>query len=179
MRLRPLLALALLLFAAVTCANPALAQTLVSSSPPAGAVLASPPTQVTVTADGALAELGSSITLTDPDGVRVDDGSVTVSGTTALVGIKSLPRTGLYTVAYQLIYVDGQNLSGSYTFTLSGVTNSPSPATQTPTPVGTLPPLDTSTFFDRFKGGGVGLLLITLILIVIITRVVSSRRNRR
>jgi len=179
MRSRPLSALALILFLTVTSANPVQAQSLVTSSPPAGAVLTSAPTQVSVTADGALAELGSSISLTDPDGSRADDGSVTVSDSTVLVGVKSLLKTGLYTVNYQLIFSDGQNLSGSYTFTLTGVTESPTPTTQTPSPTETFPPLKPSTFFDRLTSGGVGILLGALLLLVIITRVVSSRRNRK
>jgi len=176
MRSRRSLALAIILFSALTSANAAWAAAVVSSNPAVGASLASAPTQVTITTDGPLAQMGNSIEVTDPTGLRVDDGSLQVSGSTALVGIKSLTQTGLYTVAYQLIYADGQNLNNSYTFTLTA-TGSPT-ATPTPTPVETLPPLKNSTFLDRLKGGGVGLLLVAIILIVIGSRVAGSRRNR-
>ena len=178
MRSRRSLIAALVLFAALTSANAAQAATLVSSSPAADAQVTSAPTQVTVTADGTLAEVGNSIVVTDPDGVRVDDGSLTPSGATALVGIKSLTKTGLYKVAYQLIYADGQSLNGAYTFTLTGASSSPTNGTPTPTPVETLPPLKKSNFFDRLKGGGVGLLLIALVLLVVGSRFAGSRRNR-
>lgn len=178
MRSHRSLALAFALFTALTSASAAQAAMLVSSSPAAGATAASAPTQVTITADGALAEMGSSIVVTDPTGQRVDDGSLQASGATALVGIKPLTKIGPYTVTYQLIFSDGQNLSGSYTFTLASASSGTTSATPTPTPVETLPPLDHSTFLDRLKGGGVGLLLVALILIVIGTRVAGSRRNR-
>lgn len=177
MRFRRSLALTFVLFIALTSANVAQAATLISSSPAAGSTVATAPTQVTITADGALAEMGSSLVVTGPDGSRVDDGSLQISDTTALVGIKSLTKTGQYTATYQLIFVDGQNLNGSYTFTLTSASSSP--ASATPTPVETFPPLKSTSFLDRLKGGGVGLLLLALILIVIGTRVATSRRNRR
>ncbi len=171
------LALVLVLFSALTSANAALAATLVNSSPAAGAMVTTAPTQITITADGSLAEMGNSLLVTGPEGTRVDDGSLQISGATALVGVKSLTRTGLYTVTYQLILSDGQNLNGSYTFTLIGITSSPTTATSSPTPSETSPTQQNSTFLDRLKGGGVGLLLIALILIVVGSRVASSRRN--
>lgn len=171
------LALVLVLFSALTSANAALAAMLVNSSPAAGAMVTTAPTQITITADGALAEMGNSLLVTGPEGTRVDDGSLQISGATALVGVKSLTRTGLYTVTYQLILSDGQNLNGSYTFTLIGITSSPTAATSSPTPSETSPTQQNSTFLDRLKGGGVGLLLIALILIVVGSRVASSRRN--
>jgi hypothetical protein len=76
-----------------------------------------------------------------------------------------------------LILANGQNLSGAYAFTFSGATTA-TPTSPTPSPTETLPPLKHSTFFDRLKGGGVGLLLVALILIVIGSRVAGSRRNR-
>lgn len=172
------LALVLVLFSALTSANIALAATLVNSSPAAGSMVTTAPTQITITADGALAEMGNSLLVTGPEGTRVDDGSLQISGATALVGVKTLTRTGLYTVTYQLILSDGQNLNGSYTFTLIGTTNSPTTATSSPTPSETSPPQQNSTFLDRLKGGGVGLLLVALILIVIGSRVAGSRRNQ-
>lgn len=177
MRSRRSLALALILFSALTSANAAWAASVVSSNPAVGASVASAPTQVTITADGPLAQMGNSIEVTDPSGLRVDDGSLQVSGSTALVGIKSLTNTGLYTVAYQLIYADGQNLNSSYTFTLTATGSPTATPTPTPTPVETLPPLKNSSFLDRLKGGGVGLLLVAIILLVVGSRVAGSRRN--
>jgi methionine-rich copper-binding protein CopC len=177
MRSRRSWPLALGLLLALASANAAQAAMLVSSSPAAGATISTALTQVTVTADSALAEMGNSLVVTGPDGTRVDDGSVQPNGPTALVGIKALTTAGEYKVTYQLILANGQNLSGAYAFTFSGATTA-TPTSPTPSPTETLPPLKHSTFFDRLKGGGVGLLLVALILIVIGSRVAGSRRNR-
>jgi len=147
------------------------ANTLVSTIPAPNSTVETAPTQVTVTADGDLADLGSSITVTGPDGVRVDDGSLQISGRTALVGIKPLAQTGTYAVAYQLVLANGDNFKGAYTFDFNG----PIGATPTPTPLTTLPPVDHSSFLDRMKGGGVGLFLVGLILLVVATRVAKRR----
>ena len=157
-------------------ATSAQAAALVSSNPAAGANVTAAPTQVTITADGGLTEMGTSLVVSGEDGVRVDDGSVQVIGSTALVGVKPLTTTGLYTVSYQLIFGDGQSLNGSYKFTFNGTITSP--PTPTPTPITTLPPSVHSTFLGRLKSGGIGLLLVALILIVVGSRVARSRRNR-
>ena len=152
------------------------AATLISSNPAAGAAVQVAPTQVTITADGALVEMGTSLVVSGDDGVRVDDGSVQVNGPTALVGVQQLRKAGRYTVTYQLIFGDGQNLKGSYNFTLSG--SSPGKPSPTPTTIGTLPPVAHSTFFENLKRGGIGLLLGVLILVVVGSRVARSRKNR-
>jgi methionine-rich copper-binding protein CopC len=166
------------LLLALASANAAQAATLVSSSPAAGSRISTALTQVTVTADSALAEMGSSLTVTGPDGTRVDDGSVQPNGATALVGVKTLTAVGAYKVTYQLILANGQNLSGAYTFTFNPSSTTTPSDTPSPSPSQTLPALDHSSFVDRLKGGGIGLLLVALVLIVVGSRVASSRRNR-
>ena len=155
------------------------AATLISSNPAAGAAVQVAPTQLTITADGALVEMGTSLVVSGEDGVRVDDGSVQVMGPTALVGVKALSKTGRYTVTYQLIYGDGQNLNGSYNFTFIGPNATTSPKSPSaPTTIETLPPVAHSTFLENLKRGGIGLLLAVLILVVVGSRVARSRRNR-
>ena len=55
-------------------ASLASANTLSSSSPAAGAVLALAPNAVSVTGTVALSDQGSSLSVTDPTGLQVDDG---------------------------------------------------------------------------------------------------------
>jgi methionine-rich copper-binding protein CopC len=166
------------LLLALASANAAQAATLVSSSPAAGSRISTALTQVTVTADSALAEMGSSLTVTGPDGTRVDDGSVQPNGATALVGVKTLTAVGAYKVTYQLILANGQNLSGAYAFTFNPSSTTTPSDTPAPSPAQSLPALDHSSFVDRLKGGGIGLLLVALVLIVVGSRVARSRRNR-
>ena len=160
----------------IIIASSSQAASIVSSNPSDGAVVHVAPTQVTITADGALVEMGTSLVVSGEDGVRVDDGSVQINGSTALVGVQPLRKAGRYTVTYQLIFGDGQNLNGSYNFTLSG--SNPEKPSPTPTTIGTLPPVAHSMFFENLKRGGMGLLLAMLILLVIGSRVARSRRNR-
>ena len=160
----------------IVMASSSQAASILSSNPSDGAVVHTAPTQVTITADGALVEMGTSLVVTGADGVRVDDGSVQVNGSTALVGVQQLRKAGRYTVTYQLIFDDGQNLNGSYNFTLSG--SNPGKPSPTPTTIVTLPPVAHSMFFENLKRGGIGLFLAMLVLLVIGSRVARSRRNR-
>ena len=159
------------------------ALSLVTINPSAGAVLTHSPTQVLLTFDTPLGEQGNSVTVTDPSGKRIDDGSLEVSGSKALVGITALSSTGLMTVDYQVVSTDGLALSGSSTFQIAAAALATPSATAsaTPTPLDTLPPLESSTatnsFWRNLKSGGVGILLGVLLLTVLLSRL--ARRKRR
>jgi methionine-rich copper-binding protein CopC len=79
-------------------ASPALATSLVSSSPVGGSVLSVAPTAVTINANADLTDGANELSVLDPTGNRVDDGSVQMQGATLTVGIKPLTVTGIYTV---------------------------------------------------------------------------------
>jgi len=109
-------AILLLMFLGVTSAS---ANTLVSTSPVSGSTLSVSPTNVTVTGNVALiadAPDANSITVTDPNGIRVDDGTITISDVSATVGIRPLVETGMYTVTYFLLSEGEVPLEGSFTF---------------------------------------------------------------
>jgi len=104
------------MFLGVTSAS---ANTLVSTSPVSGSTLSVSPTNVTVTGNVALiadAPDANSITVTDPNGIRVDDGTITISDVSATVGIRPLVETGMYTVTYFLLSEGEVPLEGSFTF---------------------------------------------------------------
>lgn len=108
--------IALLLFLGT---NTAVANLLVSTSPVSGSTISVSPTSVTVT--GQLPLLADAvdanvITVTDPNGVRVDDGTITVTDLSASVGVRSLVESGIYTVEYSLISEGDAPLAGSFTF---------------------------------------------------------------
>jgi len=110
-------AFVLALSAFITLGLPnAQANTLVSSAPAVGAVLSIAPNAVSVTAATTLLADGNSLAVTDPNGTQVDDGSLTISDTTAVVGLKPLIATGIYTVSYTLLSATDTPLTGSYTF---------------------------------------------------------------
>ena len=134
-------AILLLIFLGIPSAS---ANTLVSTSPISGSTLSISPTNVTVTGNITLladAPDANSITVTDPNGIRVDDGTITISETSAIVGIKPLVESGMYTVTYFLLSEGEIPLEGSFTFkyqapsVISTANPTPEP-TQSQTPAG-------------------------------------------
>lgn len=109
-------AILLLIFLGATNAS---ANTLVSTNPISGSTLSVSPTNVTVTGQVTLladAPDASSITVTDPNGVRVDDGTIYISDMSATVGVRPLVESGSYTVTYSLAAEGDAPLEGSFTF---------------------------------------------------------------
>jgi hypothetical protein len=88
-----------------------------------------------VTGTTTLSDQGSTISVTDPSGLQVDDGSVTITDTTAVIGLKPLIAPGVYTVTYSLVSSTDAPLTGSYTFLF----NAPATASSaSPTPTQTI-----------------------------------------
>ncbi len=111
------------------------ANSVVSTVPAVGAVLSQAPNAVSVTAATPLLPDGNSLAVTDPNGLKVDDGSLTIADTTAVVGLKPLTVTGIYTVAYTLLSPTDDPVTGSYTFLFNAPATVTSPSA-TPTPSG-------------------------------------------
>ena len=115
-------------------AAPAFANSITASVPQAGSVLTTSPNSIAISTAAALSEQGSLIVVNNPNGVAVDDGSVTINGNTAEVGLTELVTTGVYTVNYTLLSDTDDPLTGSYTFLFNAPSSvgSPTPApTQT------------------------------------------------
>jgi copper resistance protein C len=92
------------------------ANSLVSTSPISGSTLSVSPTSVTVTGQLPLLPEANEISVTGPNGVRVDDGTIMVNDVSATVGLMPLTESGFYTVSY-LLYAEGDApLEGSYRF---------------------------------------------------------------
>ena len=96
--------------------SPAFSTSIVNTSPTAGSVLSVAPTAVTIKASAELTDVANEITVTDPNGVRVDDGSVQIQGQVLMVGLKPLSVSGLYTVSYTLVAIDQSPITDSFTF---------------------------------------------------------------
>ncbi|MDP1720422.1 MAG: copper resistance protein CopC [Candidatus Nanopelagicaceae bacterium] len=134
MRLRKTLVGAVLAFIACGSTWSATANSLVSTTPVAGATLTSSPSVVTMTTEAPLIDLGNTITVRDPQGARVDDGTLTINGTDAVAGLKLLTVSGIYTVSYSLLTDNDIPLEGTYTFTFDApsVISSPPPTAISP-----------------------------------------------
>jgi len=119
------------IFALPIFAAPAFANTITASVPQAGSVLTTSPNSIAISTASALSEQGSLIVVNNPNGVAVDDGSITINGNTAEVGLTELVTTGVYTVNYTLLSDTDDPLTGSYTFLFNAPSSVGSP---TPTP---------------------------------------------
>lgn len=161
MRFRKTLAFALLAFISLTLAGPASANSLVSTSPVAGATVNSTPSAITLNTQDVVMETGNSVSVTDPQGGRVDDGTLTVNATTVVAGLKLLKMSGIYTVSYDLLTNNDVPLQGTFTFTFNA------PATISPVTPSVVSPSASPSLAPVAKGFGVPMLVMVLIFGVI------------
>jgi len=134
MKQRLALLTAVFLLLGTSAAN---ANSLTNTSPISGATIVTAPSVVTLTAQSALAQDGSTIQVSDPNGKSVDDGSLLIDGTSATIGLTQLTAAGTYTVTYQLLSDTDAPLQGSYKFIFNSpsVISAQTPATSaTPVP---------------------------------------------
>ena len=108
----------------VFMAAPALANSLVATSPIAGATIKVAPSAVTISVEITPMDMGNEITVTDPGGRRVDDGTLTVAGNDIIVGMKPITESGVYKVTYNIISEMDNPLAGSFNFNFSTPTMS-------------------------------------------------------
>jgi methionine-rich copper-binding protein CopC len=126
-----LAALALLGFFGISTAD---ANSLISTSPISGSTVTTAPMSVTLTTQKALLPDANEIVVTDPAGVRVDDGTLTITDVSATIGLKPLVESGIYKVSYTLYSEGDAPLEGSFTFNFSAPTViTPTQASPTPT----------------------------------------------
>lgn len=140
---------------AVISVAPADANTLVSTSPTAGATVKSAPSAVTITTELPLLDAANEIVVTDPSGSRVDDGTLTIVNNEIVAGLKTLTAPGLYKVTYSLLAENDVPLNGSYTFSFS----TPVMATPTATPEPTTP--------GKIVGNNIGTSIFAIALLVL------------
>ena len=99
--------------------GPAWANTLVATSPIAGATLKVAPSAVTISVEVTPMDMGNEITVTDPAGRRVDDGTLAVAGNDIIVGMKPITESGTYKVSYNIISEMDVPLVGAFNFIFS------------------------------------------------------------
>ncbi len=114
MRTSSLLSIILLLLLVATGGASAHA-TLDHAEPRVGNKVSSPPHEVTLTFTQKLEAAFSSITVTGPNGQRVDAGKTSVNGNQMLVPLKS-GGVGTYHVNWRVLSVDTHRTDGSFTF---------------------------------------------------------------
>ncbi len=129
---------------ALSLATPALAHAdLVSADPADGAVLATPPTTVTLTFSEGLDATRSSFKLSGPEGSLAGTGTASGDGATTMTldGLDLAP--GAYTVKWTSASLDNHLLRGTFAFTVSppastaATAETSAPATDAPRPSAT------------------------------------------
>ena len=108
------------------------ANSLVATNPMSGATVTVAPSAVSVTGQAPLIDSGNSMEVTDPQGKRVDDGVLAIDGASAVIGLKTLKVSGVYTVSYSLLAENDIPLEGSFRFTFAAPSEI---STQQPIPV--------------------------------------------
>jgi methionine-rich copper-binding protein CopC len=121
--------LATLILLAIPMAN---ANELISADPASGSTVLVSPSAVTITTLLPLMADGNSVEVKDPSGNRVDDGTLAIADTEALVGLIPLTVGGYYTVTYTLLAENDVPLTGNYRFNF---TAPDSISSQSPTPI--------------------------------------------
>jgi copper resistance protein C len=101
----------------ILAVSPVIAVEVISTSPKIDATVAVSPNFVSVTADQELLEFGNEIVVISPSNERVDDGLLTVTGSTISVGLNELTESGKYLVEYELLVADDSPLFGNFSFT--------------------------------------------------------------
>jgi copper resistance protein C len=120
-------AMAILMAMPVASANE-----LVTTDPASGSTVLVSPSAVTIITSVPLMADGNSVEVTDPSGNRVDDGTLAIADTEALVGLVPLTVGGYYTVSYTLLAENDVPLTGNYRFNF---TAPDSVSSQSPSPI--------------------------------------------
>jgi methionine-rich copper-binding protein CopC len=116
------------------------ANELVTADPASGSTVLVSPSAVTIITSMPLMAEGNSVEVTDPSGKRVDDGTLAIADTEALVGLTPLTVGGYYTVSYTLFAENDVPLTGNYRFnfiapdTVSSQSPTPMEATESAQP---------------------------------------------
>jgi methionine-rich copper-binding protein CopC len=105
-------------------AAPAVAHATLAGSSPADKSLVSEVSEVSITANEELLDIGKNakgfvIAVKDRDGAFYGDGCISVRGDTATMPIE-LTRPGKYSVSYRVISNDGHPVEGKFTFEFTG-----------------------------------------------------------
>ena len=144
------------------------ANTLVSSSPTSGQSLEAAPSAVTITTELPLMDAGNDVVVTDPSGIRVDDGTLSIAGSEAVVGLKNFVRSGIYTVTYTLLAENDVPLTGSFTFNFAE-----------PTVVATVAPEPTQAPTPSGNNSGTTIFVLGLLLAALVVTVAMARYARK
>lgn len=91
---------------------------LLSTLPANGAVLAEPPTEVSLTFREEVGALGTAVVVTDGAGAKLADGKVVIDGPLVTQAITTPTAAGTVRVSYRIVSADGHTVTGTFSFTV-------------------------------------------------------------
>jgi methionine-rich copper-binding protein CopC len=136
------------------------ANELVTADPASGSTVSFSPSAVTIITSLPLMSDGNSVEVTDPSGNRVDDGTLAIADTEALVGLIPLTVSGYYTVSYTLLAENDVPLTGNYRFNFI---SPDSVSSQSPSPIA----IDATASSQPSAGSTKGTDLLVIMLLVL------------
>ena len=107
-----------ILFAAITAAPASAHSELLSMTPLQNSTATSAPTQVVLTFSEKISPAGDGLTVTGPDGIRVDLNSPKTKNNILSVALGPISLNGHYIVNYRVVSADGHALEASAGFEL-------------------------------------------------------------
>lgn len=120
-RLAALAAALLLGTGTILIASPAFGHaSQVESSPAADDVLPTSPTEVTITFDSGLLDMGAALVVRDQDGTSIVTGEPIIDDRSFSIAVNPSAPAGAYDVAYRVVSADGHTVEGAFTYTVEG-----------------------------------------------------------
>jgi copper resistance protein C len=131
--------------AVVTTATPAFAHAeLIGSNPAKDAALATPPQQVELTFNQPVTLGANPVTITGPGGAAWTVGTPTVAGPVVTAPVQASGPAGTYSLIYEVVSEDGDDVTGAVTFTLTAAVAPPTTSAPTATTTTEAAPTTTS-----------------------------------
>lgn len=132
--------------AVTVTATPAFAHAeLIASDPAQNASIAAPPQQISLTFNEAVTVPANPVTITGPDGTTWTAGTPSIAGAVVTVPVTPAGPAGAYTLAYQVVSDDGDDVRGSVQFTLTAAVTAPTTAPPPTTETTEAPPSTTAS----------------------------------
>lgn len=166
-------ALLLVVVPALSAAPASAHSKLVSTSPADGAVLDTPPAEVSFTFDEPLLAGTDTISINDEQGNVVASGPATVDGATISLPWPADATEGTFQAAYRVVSDDGHPVTGAITITISGATESNESVAATAEPVAAAEPA------RGVAGSLVVIVAVGVLVLVVVAGVTLWRRRRR
>jgi copper transport protein len=99
---------------------------LLTTSPAARSVLASPPVEIVMTFSEPVRPVSGTVRVLAPDGSRIDTGKPTVAGAVLRVQVRRADRPlGTYVTSYRVISADNHPVAGAFTFSAGAPSAAP------------------------------------------------------